>query len=198
MVEVGLGEKLRPDLCDMGAPDLRHCGFQCYSGDRSSRFATGPLATPHQAHAMARPLPGKAKAVWAAKSRCLWRQSPTMFGHHLRLLCTVCWVVDANHSQRPWAFPQWRRGMPSTSKGAGPSHHDQWWMPKALTVFQGRWAFPSWPVVDAQGPHCERRPKAKRNHSANSTGRSRLPLDGKGPFTYRGLLLRDDALWRGH
>ena len=63
-------------------------------------------------------------------------------------------------------------------------------LPKALGLptveagdaihFQGRWAFPPWPVVDAQGPHCERRPKAKRNHSANSTGRSRLPLDGKG------------------
>ena len=156
----GLGEKLRRDLSQTWTL-MAHVPPQ------------GLSPPPHHTQTMARALPGKAKAVWSAKSRCLWRQSPTMFGHHLRLLCGV---VDANHSQRPWAFPQWRRVMPSTSKGTGPSHHGQWW----------------------KGPHCERRPKAKRNHSANSTGRSRLPLDGKGgAFTYRRLLLRDDALWRG-
>ena len=120
-----------------------------------SRFSTGPPATPHHTQTMARALPGKAKAVWAAKSRCLWRQSPTMFGHHLRLLCTVCWVVDANHSQRPWAFPQWRRGMPFTSNGAGPSHHGQWWMHKALTVKGGlrrRGTIPPTPLVGLACP----------------------------------------------
>ena len=120
-----------------------------------SRFSTGPPATPHHAQTMARALPGKAKAGWSAKSRRLWRQSPTMFGHHLRLLCTVCWVVDANHSQRPRQPLPKALGLPTVE--AGDAIHSQW-----------RWAFPPWPVGDAQGPHCERRHKAKMSHSANS------------------------------